>query len=81
MARLIFFRGPLVSSKVKHLSMRGSLGNGLRVVAGTVFASGGQLRVFTRGDLLGSPHRNPPTARSSPRRRAGHLERAAWQNP
>src|SRR5262249_45469885 len=37
-ARLFSFRRPLISSKVKRLPTRGALGNGLRVVAGAVFA-------------------------------------------
>src|SRR5271156_1870819 len=51
-ARLFSFRRPLVSSKVKRLPTRGALGNGLRVVAGAVFASGGSLRVITNGHSL-----------------------------
>jgi hypothetical protein len=51
-ARLFSFRRPLVSSKVKRLPTRGALGNGLRVVAGAVFASGGSLRVLTRAQAL-----------------------------
>jgi hypothetical protein len=51
-ARLFSFRRPLVSSKLKRLPTRGALGNGLRVVAGAVFASGGTLRVITGGRML-----------------------------
>ncbi len=51
-ARLFSFRRPLVSSKVKRLPMRGALGNGLRVVAGAVFASRGSLVVITNGMKL-----------------------------
>ena len=40
---------PLKSSKYLRLPTRGALGNGLRVVAGAVVASGGELYVFTRG--------------------------------
>jgi hypothetical protein len=47
-ARMFSFGRPLVSSKIKRLPRRGALGNGLRVVAGAVFASGGELRVITR---------------------------------
>jgi hypothetical protein len=50
--RLFSFRRPLISSKLKRLPTRGALGNGLRVVAGAVFASGGSLRVITRGCIL-----------------------------
>jgi hypothetical protein len=48
-ARLFSFRRPLISSKIKRLPTRGALGNGLRVVAGAVFASKGRLRVLTGG--------------------------------
>ncbi len=40
---------PLRSSKYLRLPTRGALGNGLRVVAGAVIASGGELYVSTRG--------------------------------
>lgn len=40
---------PLRSSKYLRLPTRGALGNGLRVVAGAVAATGGQLWVSTRG--------------------------------
>src|SRR2546422_10093644 len=40
---------PLTSSKLLRLPLRGALGNGLRVVAGAVLASGGSLEVTTRG--------------------------------
>ena len=43
---------PLSSSKMIRLPTRGALGNGLRVVAGTVLASGGSLAVATRGRRL-----------------------------
>ena len=43
---------PLVSSKLWRLPTRGALGNGLRVVAGAVLASGGWLTVETRGRRL-----------------------------
>jgi hypothetical protein len=39
---------PLVSTKLLRLPTRGALGNGLRVVAGAVLASGGTLVVTTR---------------------------------
>jgi hypothetical protein len=48
-ARLFSIRRPLVSSKLLRLPSRGALGNGLRVVAGAVLASGGRLVVATRG--------------------------------
>ena len=40
---------PLVSTKLLRLPTRGALGNGLRVVAGAVLASGGDLVVKTCG--------------------------------
>ena len=43
---------PLTSSKLLRLPTRGALGNGLRVVAGAVLASGGRLTVKTRGRAL-----------------------------
>jgi hypothetical protein len=51
-ARLFSINRPLVSSKVLRRPTRGALGNGLRVVAGAVLASGGTLQVTTRGRLL-----------------------------
>jgi hypothetical protein len=43
---------PLSSSKLLRLPTRGALGNGLRVVAGAVLASGGELIVRTCGRTL-----------------------------
>ncbi len=43
---------PLVSSKLIRLPTRGALGNGLRAVAGAVYASRGTLTVTTRGKRL-----------------------------
>lgn len=51
-AQLFSIRRPLTSSKLLRLPTRGALGNGLRVVAGTVLASGGSLTVQTRGRVL-----------------------------
>jgi hypothetical protein len=51
-ARLFSIRRPLVSSKVLRRPTRGALGNGLRVVAGAVLASGGSLTVSTHGRIL-----------------------------
>lgn len=51
-ARLFSIKRPLTSSKLFRLPTRGALGNGLRVVAGCVLASGGKLRVRTRGRWL-----------------------------
>jgi hypothetical protein len=45
-ARLFSIRRPLVSSKFLRLPTRGAVGNGLRVVAGAVLASGGTLIVI-----------------------------------
>lgn len=51
-ALLFSISRPLSSSKLKRLPTRGALGNGLRVVAGAVLASGGSLQVTTRGQVL-----------------------------
>jgi hypothetical protein len=51
-AELYSMGRPLASSKMIRLPTRGMLGNGLRVVAGVVFVSGGTLRVSTRGRTL-----------------------------
>lgn len=48
-ANLFSIKRPLTSSKLLRRPSRGALGNGLRVVAGTVLASGGQLQVETGG--------------------------------
>jgi hypothetical protein len=47
-ARLFSINRPMVSTKLLRLPQRGALGNGLRVVAGAVLASGGTLTVITR---------------------------------
>jgi hypothetical protein len=49
---LFSIRRPLTSSKLLRLPTRGALGNGLRVVAGAVLASGGRLEVWTRNQHL-----------------------------
>lgn len=51
-AALFSVARPLTSSKLLRLPTRGTLGNGLRVVAGAVLASGGHLVVKTRGRAL-----------------------------
>ena len=51
-AALFSVARPLSSSKLLRLPTRGALGNGLRVVAGAVLASGGTLTVKTRGRAL-----------------------------
>jgi hypothetical protein len=51
-ADLFSISRPLTSSKLWRLPLRGALGNGLRVVAGTILASGGSLVVFTRNQRL-----------------------------
>jgi hypothetical protein len=51
-AKLFSIDRPLTSSKLKRLPSRGALGNGLRVVAGAVLASGGSLVVHTNDDVL-----------------------------
>jgi hypothetical protein len=47
-AELFSIARPMVSTKLLRLPTRGALGNGLRVVAGSVLASGGSLVVITR---------------------------------
>lgn len=46
-ARLFSIARPMASTKLLRLPTRGALGNGLRVVAGSVLASGGFLSVVT----------------------------------
>src|SRR5258708_8630192 len=61
-ARLFSISRPMVSSKLLRLAMRGALGNGLRVVAGSVLASGGSLVVSTRNRRIGlRPERDGTT--------------------
>lgn len=51
-ANLFSIRRPLTSSKLLRLPTRGAMGNGLRVVAGAVLASGGELRVWTGNKVM-----------------------------
>ena len=51
-ARLFSVNRPLMSSKLWRLPSRGAMGNGLRVVVGSVAASDGALVVTTRGRRL-----------------------------
>ena len=51
-AELYSMARPMRSSKLLRLPQRGALGNGLRVVAGTVFASEGKLAVTTRNKRI-----------------------------
>ena len=51
-AALFSIGRPLISSKLLRLPTRGALGNGLRVVAGAVLATGGRLTVSTNGRVL-----------------------------
>ena len=51
-ASLFSIARPLTSSKLLRLPTRGALGNGLRVIAGAVLASGGELEVATKGKTL-----------------------------
>jgi hypothetical protein len=51
-AALFSIARPMTSSKLLRLPTRGALGNGLRVVAGAVLASGGSLTVATHGRKL-----------------------------
>ena len=52
-AELFSIGRALRSSKLLRLPQRGQLGNGLRVVAGAVLASGGTLAVITRNRRIG----------------------------
>lgn len=52
LAALFSIRRPLTSSKLWRLPTRGALGNGLRVVAGVVLATGGTLTVTSRGQVV-----------------------------
>jgi hypothetical protein len=49
LARLFALGRPMVSGKFWRLLERGALGNGLRIIVGTVAATGGTLEVTTRG--------------------------------
>ena len=51
-ARLYSISRPMMSSKYLRQPTRGAVGNGLRVVAGAVLASGGTLTVITRNRRL-----------------------------
>src|SRR5262249_1923644 len=51
-ARLFSLARPLASTKYLRLPTRGALGNGMRVVVGTVAATKGDLRVTTGGRAL-----------------------------
>ena len=51
-ADLFSIKRPLKSTKLLRLPSRGALGNGLRVVAGAVLATGGTLKVCTRGQAM-----------------------------
>jgi hypothetical protein len=51
-ANLFSIKRPLSSTKILRRPSRGALGNGIRVIVGTILASGGKLRVSTRGKLL-----------------------------
>jgi hypothetical protein len=73
-ARLFSIARPLTSTKMLRLPTRGALGNGLRVAAGAVLASGGKLAVETRGvKLILKPQRDGTTSstRRAVKRRAG----------
>jgi hypothetical protein len=50
-AALFSPKRPLTSSKLLRVPSRGALGNGIRVITGSVIASDGALRVHTRGRL------------------------------
>ena len=61
-AWLFSIRRPMASSKYLRLPTRGAVGNGLRVVAGAVLASGGSLTITTRNQRIElRPERNGST--------------------
>jgi hypothetical protein len=65
-ARLFSINRPMISSKLLRLPTRGALGNGLRVVAGAVLASGGSLVVTTRNQRVSlRPERDGTTTVTS----------------
>ena len=51
-ADLFSIKRQLKSTKLLRLPSRGALGNGLRVVASAILATGGTLRVCTRGQVM-----------------------------
>lgn len=51
-ANLFSIKRPLTSTKILRRPSRGALGNGIRVIVGTILASSGRLRVSTRGKRL-----------------------------
>jgi len=51
-ADLFSIKRPLKSTKLLRLPTRGALGNGLRVVASAVLATGGTLKVYSRGQVM-----------------------------
>lgn len=51
-ANLFSIKRPMKSTKLLRLPTRGALGNGLRVIVGAVLATGGSLKVYTRGKAL-----------------------------
>jgi hypothetical protein len=62
-ASLFSIRRPRRTSKLVRLPTRGALGNGLRVVAGVVLATGGELRVRTNGrSIMLAPQAEPARA-------------------
>jgi hypothetical protein len=61
-AELFSIARPMISTKLLRLPTRGALGNGLRVVAGAVLASGGSLVVITNNRrIVLRPERNGRT--------------------
>ena len=68
-ARLFSISRPMISTKLIRLPMRGALGNGLRVVAGAVLASGGSLTVITGTAALScAPRLTARPGSSAPKR-------------
>jgi Histidine kinase-, DNA gyrase B-, and HSP90-like ATPase len=61
LARLFALGRPMVSGKFWRLPESGALGNGLRIIVGTVAATGGTLEVSTRGQrVLLHPRKRSP---------------------
>jgi hypothetical protein len=52
LAKLFALNRPMVSGKFWRLPQRGALGNGLRIIVGTIAATGGTIEIFTRGQQV-----------------------------
>jgi hypothetical protein len=82
-ARLFAFGRDRLSSKYARTPTRGMLGNGLRLVSGAVFASGGSLEVCTHNRLLRlTPRQDGTTAVDwEPTERPIGTRVAVWLDP